>query len=324
MTAAERAYWARINRLLARLQPNVARSLLRSFELIRASMTDAELTRLVQSGGVERILAGDGPLSEQALARAFLPVKIELREAVEAAFASFVRDIPKGESIGFNILNPRILDAVRTMETRVTARLTEDVQGAVRAYTEDALVRGVGPRDLARHLRDVVDLAPNQVKAIANFRRMLTSGDPEALTRALRDKRFDATLKRVLGAEGKSLSREQVDRMVEAYQRKMVAFNSESQARTATLQAQKTGQRLSYEDAIERGVIDRERLMKEWRTVRDSRVRPEHREMEGEVVHFDAPFSNGQMVPGDGDWNCRCRARYFVRPKNQQSQPAAA
>jgi hypothetical protein len=314
VTTAERLFWARVRALTQRLQPSAASALLRSFDLIRASMSDADLAQFVRAGGVERLFSADAPLSAAAIERAILPVKLEIRTAIETAFGTFARDLP-GTAVGFNILNPRILDAVRTMETRVTARLVEDVQGAVRAYAEDALVRGAAPRELARHLREVVDLAPNQVRAVTNFRRMLESGDREALSRQLRDKRFDATLRKVLGVDGKSLSPDQVEKMTEAYRRKMVAHNAEAQARTVTLQAQKAGQRMSWEDAIERGVVPRERLMKQWRTVRDSRVRPEHQEMEGEVVHFDAPFSNGQIVPGESDWLCRCLARYFLAAK---------
>lgn len=49
-------------------------------------------------------------------------------------------------------------------------------------------------------------------------------------------------------------------------------------------------------------------LVKTWRSASDSRVRPEHRELNGETVPIDEPFSNGLMQPGEP--RCRCVALY--------------
>jgi len=43
---------------------------------------------------------------------------------------------------------------------------------------------------------------------------------------------------------------------------------------------------------------------KEWLATLDNRVRPEHEDMNGEVVGIDEPFSNGSMSPDEP--NCRC------------------
>jgi len=82
--------------------------------------------------------------------------------------------------------------------------------------------------------------------------------------------------------------------------------------RTATLDALKKGQDLSWRDAIEKGVVVGT-LTKTWVTVHDDRVRPEHVAMDGQTVPFDAPYSNGQMVPGETDYNCRCISRVTVK-----------
>ena len=53
-------------------------------------------------------------------------------------------------------------------------------------------------------------------------------------------------------------------------------------------------------------------IMKQWDSTLDSRVRPSHQKVDGEIVDVDEPFSNGLMFPGDPDGmakevvNCRC------------------
>ena len=34
--------------------------------------------------------------------------------------------------------------------------------------------------------------------------------------------------------------------------------------------------------------------------------------MQDEVAQFDQPYSNGQMVPGDDEYNCRCVESFYV------------
>jgi uncharacterized protein with gpF-like domain len=56
--------------------------------------------------------------------------------------------------------------------------------------------------------------------------------------------------------------------------------------------------------------VDRALLVKTWRGVKDLRERPSHLAMEGQTVGFDESFSNGQEIPGDDEYNCRCVAIY--------------
>ena len=79
----------------------------------------------------------------------------------------------------------------------------------------------------------------------------------------------------------------------------MIAFNAETHARSAALDINRLAQRMSWEDAAAQGIVDRTRLMRMRIGVNDSRERPEHVAINNEVVAFDEPYSNGEMVPGD-------------------------
>ena len=321
MTPTRRALFARVSRETARLTPDIARAILRAFALLASEMSEAQLAEAIASGSVERLLTR--LLAPEIEARAFYPVREAIRRSVGRETRLFQRDLPRRAQavtgtvgIGFDILNPKVIDAIRTLETRVIATLSESVRGAVRAHIELGLERGVGPRAMARGLRAVIPLAPNQVRAVANFERMLREGDRAALTRALRDHRFDRTLDRLLGVRGEGLSAEQVKRMTDAYRRNMVAFSAETNARTAALNSVKLGQRLSWQDAIDRGVVDSGSLMKRWVNVGDDRVRDEHLAqpvgVAGETVPFEETYSTGEMEPGDLAYNCRCLSFVFA------------
>lgn len=284
------------------------------------------MARLIAAGGADALV--NAWLTEIALTSAFAPAQGLLQANLKAATVYFARaDVVTRLTggvvkFGFNILNPAVIDAVRQLDTKVMQTLQGDAREAVRAWVENGLRDGLHPMAVARDLRAIVGLAPNQAAAVRNFRRLLEAGDREALTRALRDHRFDATLAKALGHGGAGLSTEQIDRMVGQYERRMLAFHADTVSRTATLDALKMGQRLTWQNAIDRGDVGGDRLRRRWSGVRDSRERPEHWLMDdradaGESHPMDEAYSNGELVPGESTWNCRCLDSWFLASAGQ-------
>lgn len=316
MTAAERILLNRLRRRARHMSPDLVRREMAAYEMIREVLSEAELVRAIESGQLDRLIfeiLDDGTL-DPAFARLRLAVD---RSVLDSARLEATKHLPSFlQPIAFNILSPHVVQAVRILDTRVIDGLKDEVRETVRQRATAGIRAGEGPRTTARGMRAVIGMAPNQEEAVSNFRRMLTEGDREALTRALRDRRFDSTLRRTLGRGGAGLTRDQIERMVAAYRRRMIAFNAETHARTVALDAQKLGQRLAWVDAIERGIVSRDQLTREWVAVGgpkgDGRNRPEHLAMHGESVGFDEPFSNGELVPGDSTYNCRCVSRVKI------------
>lgn len=319
MTAAELALARAVHRRVASMTPDLASAVLRAFARLRDSMTDAELARAIQLGGADRVVA---ELLQQAVMDvAFQPVRERTRYGVAQAARITARSIPVPPGVdrtltfAFDFLNPRVIDAIRTLETSVITRLQDDTKETVRAAVTAGLKAGKNPRAVAVQLKGMIGLGPTQMQEVENFRAALEGRDGRSPFDYLkRDKRFDATIRKALSPDGEGLSSEQVDRMVDAYRKRRLAQSAETTARTAALQSQKLGQRLAYEDAIDKGIVDRDRLRKKWIGVMDDRERPEHVAMQGEVVPFDDPFSNGEVVPGSSTYNCRCLARMFLAP----------
>lgn len=313
MTDLERL--AAVLRKASTLEPDVSRAILQAWDELRRSLSLAELEQLIRSASPERLLSE--VLSPQELDRLFADLRIELQRALEEAARHHARVIPGvAPRTVFGVLNPHVLAAVQALDDRVVSELKRELRASFRGALLEGLEAGHGPRVIARRARDSIGLAPNQRAAVRNFRQLLIKGDRNALRRKLRDRRFDRTLDRALGARGTGLGRAQIDRMAEAYERRMIAHNAELNARTASVDAMKMGQRLSWEEAILRGTVPRERLMRRWAAVGgplgDGRNRPEHLAMHGERRQFDEPYSNGQTVPGEDEFNCRCIEVFYI------------
>lgn len=308
MTQIRAAYWLSVQRRAASLQPDVRRAFFKAFDLIAAGMSDRDIARFIESGGLEsfvRELVPESRVAEQ-------PMTAALQRAVERSAAASARlDMGKNGTLlktPFNVLSPHTVEAIRILDTAITQRMLKNVRETVRETVAAGLEDGKGTAAIARNMREQLALPPSMARTVRNFEKMLRAGDTDALSRKLRDRRFDSALKKM---SEKKLTEDQIERMSSAYARRMKAHYADTLSRTATLSAVKLGQRLSWEEAATKGIVDRSRLKKQWVGVKDDRERPEHLKMEGEVVPFDQPFSNGQMIPGEDDYNCRCSAYYF-------------
>lgn len=316
------------------MSPEARSRLFAAYNTIRELLTESELVRAADAGTLDRLL--DEVLSDAALDPAFARLRALIdRSALEDADAwhrtlpSPLRDDP------FNILAPRVIEAVRALNTRAIDTLKGEVRESVRQAAREGLVAGQNPRAVARRIRGSVGLSPSQEQWVQNFRTELETGDRAALRRVLGrgtiqrpdgsriqrpqhaggqglGRRDMAALNRILGRE--PLSADQIGRMSEAYRRRLLALNTEAHTRSIALDSQRLAQRMTWEDLITRGTVQRSRVRRSWVAVGgpegDGRNRPEHLEMHGEEVGFDERYSNGQMVPGETDFNCRCIERY--------------
>jgi len=332
MSPAEKALRERVRRRAAAVSPELARRTLAAYDMIRQSPTEAELARAIGDGTVEALIGE--LLGDDTLDPAFARLRAHLDRVTADAAELYAGDLPsRFRGPAFNVLNPKTVTAVHTMSGWVIERMKAEIRDTVRERVAEGIVAGKNPRAIARGLRHTIGMAPNQARAVENFRRMLEAGDRRALTRALAKNMLrnaaGKELVRAGHAGGKGLSKtlldlldkklgreplsaEVIDKAVNAYAKRQLAWNVETNTRTMALNAQRLGQRLSWEDAIERGVVDRTRLQRTWVTVGDSRVRPEHEAMNGESVRFDENYSNGDTYPGESDYNCRCIERYSM------------
>lgn len=331
MTPGERAYVQRLQRRAATTAPDLAAAQLRAFDLIRAALPESEVARAIQSGTMDELI---NEILDDKTGGPFAALRARLDRATMDAAENEVLRLPGRYRVGvFDRLSPFVVTATRNLSERTIKTLADETRTMVREQVRFGIEAGKNPRVIARQLRPLVGLAPNQAKAVANFRDQLETGDRAALDRmlgrgVLKQPNGEIVPRRGhAGGAGLSdsdlkilesklgvdpLTPEQITRMTAAYEKRMLAWNAETHARTMALDANKQANRLAWEDAVEKGIVDRSALRKVWVTVGDERVRPEHRALNGTEVGFDDRFPNGEITPGDSTYNCRCLARIVV------------
>ena len=217
----------------------------------------AEIAALIEAGRFDEVL-------ELAAAN----VSARLAEEVAVVYAASgaatgdaIRD-SLNVSIGFNQVNNRAVRFLQEERFRLVEGFTAEQRRATRDAMADGTARGLNPVDQARAFRDSIGLTQKQQAAVVNFRRLLEGGSSEALSRQLRDKRFDATIRRAQSS-GEPLTSEQIDRMVSRYAARYVKYRSEVIGRTEALRAVRAADDEMYQQAVETGIIQAESLQRD-------------------------------------------------------------
>jgi len=316
----------------------IARAILDAFESIRQSLSLSELeellrerpgqvVRLIDSLPIENLLA---PAAAAIAAAAF--VGAELTASLQAP----VRN-PQGQAVNFvfNVANPRVGPYAERISARRVREVSEGVRAVVRDIVRTEVPQGINPRDTARRIRGSIGLTARQERAVSNFRRMLETGDRQALDRALRDKRFDSSIRRAISGE-KELTPAQIDKMVNRYRERYLMYRSEVIGRTEAIRALSGGGDEYIRSQVDAGLIDARQVRRTWVPTRDGRTRDAHiaiPRMNPEGVGLDEPFASplGPIrFPADpltdpaNSIQCRCAVfQRVLSPELVGLEPAA-
>lgn len=242
---------------------------------------------------------------------------LSLVEAAAARFANTANTvfIAGGEStasfiggalnviIGFDQVNERAVAAMRANRLRLVQQFTAEQTRATRSALIDGITRGLNPRDQALNFRDSLGLTERQTQAVQNYRRLLEQNNGDALERALRDRRFDGTVRRAVRT-GEPLSTTQIDRMVGRYNERSLAMRAETIARTEALRSAHEGTNEMFQQAFDEGTLNPNQVTQTWETSQDGRVRdPGHTIMQSQQRRVGEPFTSGLgnalRFPGD-------------------------
>lgn len=329
--------WDELIELVESLEPAIKQAALVSLARLRRGVNRRAVELAWANGDADAVtflLMGDSAV-------AWAPLRNAVVEAIQTAAMDTVSLHIKGAGRVLNVVmglteDPRVLQAV---QARLVREVDASTRSALTKWVRDSMQEGAAPAraiteivgsvDLSTGARmdGVLGLTERQMAAVRNYRRMLQEGQfGEAMTRQLRDKRFDPTLKR-----GESLSSEQVDRMVARYEARMLAYRAQTIARTESARAQAHGQRQAWNTAIEQGEISADEVVKRWVTAGDLRVRDHHVPMNNQIIPYSKLFivHGGSLKKPRTDHvfgpphepNCRCVLS--IRPLLDRSQPFA-
>jgi hypothetical protein len=277
-----------------------------------------------------RSIGEQGPVEE-----ALKPVQDAFRAGAQAGGSPPNAAAAMGEASGgartitaaFDARSPTVERHLREYSLDLIREISNSSRDSIRQALQVAAISGAPVEQQARWIRESVGLTAAQAAWVRSFRAQLEAGDERALHRALRDKRYDRTVRRAI-ATGEPIPAEKLDAMVAAYHRRTLAYRATTIARTEAIRASNMGSVAGM-----RAMLDANPTMtveKIWIATDDEKTRDSHRDLNGKVVEgldafFTAKGAEGQPVlirwPHDTDApasetvNCRCTLGWRLKPR---------
>ncbi len=327
-----------VNRIAARYENRIAAALIKSFNSIRSKAKLKDLERILSTQGIQGAQLYINQLNIEGIIDK--NITDELNEAVIKSGRLSYSVLPDAAIIDpdfrFNLLSYNASQFVRNYELSLIKDIGVNTRAAIQQSLQTDILAGVNPISTARNFRSAIGLTARQEQAVRNFERMLREGNKEVLTRALRDKRFDAAILRSI-RDGKTIPNSKVNAMVKRYRERYIKHRSETIARTESLRAVSVGQHLSIMQAVEEGKIKGNELKRDWIYADDAKTRNAHRtimNLNPDGVLVNQPFQTALgplMYPRDPNGtakntiNCRCAVVYRMvedPPTKETIQPA--
>jgi len=237
-------------------------------------------------------------------------------------------------TMNFNIGSPAAVDWILSQSSRMITEMVEGQQELVREVLATNLDKGIAPRqsalDLIGRVSDSgartggnIGLTTQQAGWVSKAREELESLDRHYLSRDLRDKRFDSLVERAI-ANGKPLTKVQIDNAITQMQNKTLKYRGDVIARIESINALRAGQHESLMQAADKGDGSRDDVKRFWDATGDSKTRLDHLIIEDQERRADEPFTfpdgSQALFPGDNSLGapakqliqCRCRERIEI------------
>lgn len=327
--------YPRINRLIASWSPLLQKAFLDSIANLRSEAEVEEITRMLEAGDIE------GALDAVHLNEAsYRPLDRAVGEAFEAGGTITARSLPSVRTaeglrakFQFNVRNPRAETWLKDYSSTLVREIMDDQRDAIRNFLRANMEAGNNPRATALDLvgrigtngsreGGILGLTSSQEAWVRNYEAELRSASPtSALVRELRDRRFDAAVKRAAEA-GEAIPEDLLSKMVQSYRTRALRFRAEAVGRTEAMASLHESQEQSMAQAVEAGLFETKNVVQIWRTAHDNRVRDSHNSMDGQTVPMGEDFVTGDgntlRFPGDPNGppeeviNCRCFREFKV------------
>lgn len=276
-----------------RLRPKVKAAFLQAVEAARKDVPAAELERLAAEGKYREILAllNAERRMDQLLKGSFAAL---ITQAMSQAGAAAGPKIPRRmlaqpttpfELEGlFNLINPRVSQFLNNYTAGLVINIGTDTGKAITELLRRANEEGRTPKAVARQIRDVIGLRPDQEKALANYQQRLELA-------------------------GK-MNQQQISKAVERYAKRLLAERADVIARTETMRAVNAGQNLAWQEAEQRELLA-PGTRRRWLVTRDDRLCPVCAAIPGmnpEGQRLDEPFQTtmGPVLAPPLHPSCRC------------------
>lgn len=198
----------------------------------------------------------------------------------QAQFDDLIRKAERPTA--FDVKHPEAERWARAYAGELVRGLTDESRRAMVHAIAEFIRLQIPPAEGARMLRRMLGLTPRATAAIVRFQNDLrVKGYPETY----------------------------IQNRTDEYSRRWLNFRARTVARTETLRALQEGQRQSFSQAVEQGVLLPNRTRRQWVTAADERVCPVCAPMDGQLTTLDEPWSTSVgpvQTPTDTHPQCRC------------------
>jgi len=332
----------RIEKLMAEWEPKLRRAFLETFRKIRDRVEIARLTAMVRAGDIAGAVQAVGLDVAQ-----FRPLGAALEAMFEAGGIDATAGIrvvrgPLGFRIApvFDVRAPNADIWIRSHTTDLIRQISEDQRALIAqamlplSSGADPLLTGDTPQKIALDLvgrvssvtrsreGGILGLTSQQAEWARRYEMELGGGivppDANALTRKLRDRRFDKSIAKAI-RENAPLPEKTRQAMIAAYRNRTLRYRADTIALNEASTGLHQAQVEAWDQAVGRGAVAADKVKRFWITAGDDHVRPLHRKVpgmnaEGVGLHQEFQTPKGPaMQPGwRFDPGCRCRVRVRV------------
>lgn len=318
--------------------PQLQKAFLDGVDALRDRAQVALIAQLLQAGDVDAAVRAVGldPAAFAALDTTITAAFVDGGQRTAATIPASVG--PQGHRLQvlFGVRNPRAEQWLRDNSSQLVTAIMTDQREMIQQNLEAGMRAGLNPRTVALDLVGRVDpvsgkrtggtigLTASQDGWVRNYAAALASDSPtDALTGALRDRRFDSAVQRA-AQSGQPIPAALQAKMVAAYKNRALRYRAETISRTEALTSLHQAQHESYQQAIDAGQVQAKNVKKTWHDAHDDRVRLTHRGLDGQTVGmneaFVSPSGARLLFPGDTSQGapasetvlCRCWTSYRV------------
>jgi hypothetical protein len=316
--------------LIDQWEVSLRKAFLESVYALRDSVQIEQVARMLERGDIPGAIRAVG--LDPAL---FRPLDKGIADAFEAGGRFTGNTFPVARAADglrvvfqFNIRNPSAEAWLRSYSSEKITEIVDDQREVIRTHLTAGMQNGDNPRTVALELAGrinkdtgkreggVLGLTSSQAEWVRAYRDELASESPtDALTRNLRDKRFDAAVRKA-EATGEPIPADVQEKMVRAYANRALRYRAETIGRTEAMASLHQSQEEATQQGLNAGVIQASNLKEIWRSARDKRVRDTHRALDGQTINrgerFRSPSGALLRYPGDPDApgaeviGCRC------------------
>jgi hypothetical protein len=309
----------------------VARAFLAAIDDVRAA---ADLQRFITAVETRNIEAALDALHLDPAAYGAL--QDALQRAFTAGGEASVNGLPSLTDVAgarvvirFDARNFRAEAWLRQHSSGLVTGIIEDQRQAVREALAVKMEAGAAPRTAALDIvgrvsrvtgkreGGLLGLTASQAEWARKYDAELSGDVPssEALTRKLRDRRFDRTVAKAI-REGTPIPAELRGKMVAAYRNRALRLRGETIGRTEAMTSLHAAQHEALTQAVEAGKLDEAAVRRVWKSAGDLRVRHTHMGLNNDTAglneRFTSPSGARLLYPGDPSApaseriGCRC------------------